>query len=209
MNTITLFSRPYRNSQGQLFQSSIQFSALRGSEFYDGYCYGRTHVSADPHELQPDRYTHDSSFAEEYLTRSRRSAAFADALRAKPIAEPTEGHRQLLKQVEGCLHADHVTCWILGDDTPFLLVEPYCDDFGRKITLSQLGLLCCTVPQQLSPYCGDWNSALGASPKTTSFLLGFSADQAALTRAEKSLQVGAIWTPRWNATVGIQHVQLG
>ena len=181
----------------------IDTPALHPFSIYVGYIYCATFVSDRP--IRPLSAQKSKAHADAWLSVFRRTALFADTTGLKPINinKSSSGFKTLDTRVNQCIHCDHVTYWRSPLGSNFILNEPYFIESDYQEKLLGAGLVSIVVPTNLSPYCGKWNPAVGATPGTTSYLICDKAHVLELMQIDSLLTAGLLNAPEWNDTAEV------
>ena len=184
----------------------IDTPALHPFSIYVDYIYCAAFVSDSPIPLFSAENSKAS--ADEWLSVFRRTVLFADTTGLKPINidKSSSGFKTLDTRVKRSAHCDHITCWRNPLGSKFILDEPYFIESGYQAKLIGAGLVSIVAPTNLSPYCGRWNPAVGATPGTTSYLICDKAHVLELMQIDSLLKAGLLNAPEWNDTAEVHHV---
>lgn len=145
-------------------------------------------------------YFEPTSNMPECRARARRTILFAyhSGLRPKKISDR---FRKLAKNARSAMLCDHVSYWEDQYRARFILIELYHVPQGYLDALQAKGLTSCCIPTNLSPYCGgEWSTAAGAQPGTTSILICEVKHQDGLDWVAGLLIDDALSAPEWNDT---------
>lgn len=169
MTTLRVFGQPF-HKDGQIINPYSDLIVKRNFPFYSNYRYAVNYVSDSP--IKFSAYFRDKeSISHEGLNCFRRTVLFADTSGLIPINDLSPFDLNIYQRAKNCHSLDHVTSWVNLEGTIFLLNEPYrTDDYYQEL-LHENNLVCITIPRDLSPYCGFWDSTPSANPRTTSYLI--------------------------------------
>lgn len=184
----------------------IDIPALHPFSIYVGYIYCATFVSDSPIPLLSAKKS--KAKADAWLSVFRRTALFADTTFLKPINinKSSSGFKTLDIRVKQRIHCDHLTYWRSPLGSNFTHNEPYSIESDYQAKLTGAGLVSIVVPTNLSPYCGKWDPAVGATPGTTSYLICDKAHALELMQIDSLLKAGLLNAPGWNDTAEVRHV---
>ena len=200
-----VYGQPYLSGR-KVVKPFIDIPALQPFRSYGAYRFCAALVSDKPIEIPPVKNSKAST--DEWLSVFRRTVLFADTTGLKPINidKSSSGFKTLDTLVERHIYCDHVTYWQSSLGSKFLLNEPYFIESDYQEKLIGAGLVSIVAPTNLSPYCGRWNPAVGATPGTTSYLICDKAHVLELMQIDSLLKAGLLNAPEWNDTAEVHHV---
>jgi len=202
MANLVLYTPNYTTASGKRGQGKLQISAKHNFSYYKPYHYCAV-LGSDNKSIGNGRDITESC-AHEWLTRSRRAVMFADHSKLKPVKCKQRSFGAILSKLRDSLHEDHASCWVGSSGTCFILNEPYMFEQDYIKRLEANGLAGILLPVDISPYCGWWNTLIGALPRTHSFLICDISAKAELDAIARALSEAN--TPAWNSMEGISHV---
>ena len=197
-----VYAQPYLCNK-KIIKPRINIQSANELDYYASYYYCAAYVSTKPLLYEIDRI-HSKPSTDENLTRLRRTVQFSDTTKLRP--EKREySDESLIARAIAARSNDHVSSWRgLGID--FILNEPYRVDSTYMSELDKQGLVSIVVPANLSPYCGSWDPAVGATPRTTSYLICDKAHVLKLVKIGNLLKAELPNAPEWNDTAKVRHV---
>jgi hypothetical protein len=215
MPTFTVFAHPYVNQQGKVIHPTLQIKASNNFKYYTPYPNFALSLSEKP--LTDVSHRSSESSANENLVRAYRVTEFADSTCLKPEQFTHKRFGNLLDRVCAAGSCDRITYWRSPAGTAFILNETYITDPDYLVNLGEQGLAARVIPNDLAPYCGDWDPTPGAKPKTTSYLICDYRNLAELKGLEICLRnaiykssshnayAPLVLVPSWNCTKGVNH----
>lgn len=184
----------------------LNTSATFDTRLLSKYPYFQTRTHSTP-SFQSVHHPATKASNDEWLCRDRRTILFSACAGLLPC-NVKPAHEKLEKGFSTVISdCDHVSYWQDEMGVPYLLVEPYRDSFtNRELNLlHHAGIVTTEIPINLSPYCGRWDSKIGAMPATRSFLATNIVDKYRLEEIEKNLSEEIATAPAWNDTSKIKH----
>lgn len=215
MFNLTIYTPPYRTTDGKVKHACLTIQAERDFGYYKPYPYLSSRLS-EKKQLRLSDFR--ESTCNELLARARRAITFTDESELQPVKYSRKHFGTLADRVHAAGSCDHLSYWKSDWDTKFILNEPYRVDPNYMMKLGAQGLVAIELPVDISPYCGRWDPKPGVKPWTRSFLICDAADvdelESLFAQYYERIQISSMdeelieiieLIPAWNSLEGINH----